>query len=247
MNFRHIAILLAVALLPGAFAQAPAPSKAEIEQIVRDYIMQHPEVLIDSIRQMQERERVSKVQKSKGALTARHSDLVSDPTSPASRPASEKTVNIVEFFDYHCGFCKRVMPALSKVLAANPDVRIVYKEFPILGAESVVGAKAALAAARQGGYLKFHDALMNLNAPITMANLEKLAQEQGLDLTKLKADMESPEVSAIIAKNAELAAAVGVEATPTFVIGKELIAGAVDASAFQKYIDQAKTPATEAH
>lgn len=245
MNFRHIAAVLAVALLPGVFAQTqtPGPSKADIEKIVRDYILQHPEVLIDSIRQMQERERVSKLQKSKDALTSRQADLFSDPTSPASRPANEKTVNIVEFFDYHCGYCKRVMPTLSKVLTANPDVRIVYKEFPILGAESTLGAKAALAVAKQGGYLKFHDALMNLNAPITMAAIEKLVQDQGLDAAKVKADMESPEVASIIAKNAELASAVGVEATPTFIIGKELIAGAINDAAFQKYIDQAKTQA----
>ena len=166
MNFRHIAaVVVCSRVTPWRVAQvqAPSPTKAEIEKIVRDYILQHPEVLIDSIRQMQERERASKAQKSKDAVTTRQADLTADPTSPASRPASEKTVNIVEFFDYHCGFCKRVMPTLSKVLAGNPNVRMVYKEFPILGPESTLGAKAALAVAKQGGYLKFHDSLMNLN------------------------------------------------------------------------------------
>ena len=106
-----------------------------------------------------------------------------------------------------------------KLLAEHPDVRFVFKEFPILGPESSLAAKAGLAAAKQGAYLKFHQALRALSGSITMNAIEELAGKQGLDASKLKRDMESPEVQSILARNRELGASMGVTVTPTFVVG----------------------------
>ncbi len=147
----------------------------------------------------------------------------------------------VEVFDYRCGFCKKAESAIRKLLADHPDIQLVFKEFPILGPESSVAAKAGLAAHKQGGYLKFHQALMALPGPITMVAIEELAGKQGLDVSKLKTDMESPEVQAILARNRDLGRDLGVKSTPSFVIGSELVQGAMDAAAFERLIAQAQT------
>jgi protein-disulfide isomerase len=127
-----------------------------------------------------------------------------------------------------------------KLLAEHPDVRFIFKEFPILGPESSLAAKAGLAAARQGAYLKFHQALMALSGSITMNAIEELAGKQGLDVSKLKGDMESPEVQSILTRNRELGIKLGVNATPTFVVGSELISGAIDTATFERLVAQPK-------
>lgn len=229
--------------LPGAAQETSAKplNKAEIEQIVKEYILQHPEVLLESVRMHQERERASRQKRSQEVLGSRQSELTRDPSSPATKPTA--AVSLVEFFDYRCGYCKRVYPTLKQLLAENADVRLVFKEFPILGPESLVASKAALAAAKQGKYLEFHEAMMTSSAPASAATAEETAKKLGLDVAKLKADMESPEIEAILNRNRELAQSLGVEATPTFVVGSELVAGAIDAAGFQKLIDKAKAGA----
>lgn len=239
--------LLCISLIPAAvFGQqvrapestAPA-NKSEIEQIVKDYILQHPEVLLESVRSYQERERAAQQQKSRDAVAGRQSDLLRDPTSPSSKPAAAKAgdeVTMVEFFDYRCGYCKKVNPTVMKLLADNPNLRIVFKEFPILGPESVTAAKAGLAAQRQGKYLQFHQAMMSATTPVNEALIEQVAKNVGLDVEKLKTDMQSPEIAATLTKNTNLAAALDVSSTPTFVIGSEMVSGAMDAAGFQKLI-----------
>ena len=226
------------------------PTKPEIEQIVKDYILQHPEVLLESVRQYQERERAAQQQKAKDSVAARQSDLLRDPTSPASKPVAAKPgeqVTMVEFFDYRCGFCKKVNPTVMKLLADNPNLRLIFKEFPILGPESVTAAKAGLAAQRQGKYVQFHQAMMASTTPVSAAMIEQVANDVGLDVAKLKSDMESKEIAAIIEKNTQLAMALQVASTPTFVIGGEMVAGAMDAAAFQKLIANAQAHSEPAH
>ena len=226
------------------------PTKPEIEQIVKDYILQHPEVLLESVRQYQERERAAQQQKAKDSVAARQSDLLRDPTSPASKPVAAKSgeeVTMVEFFDYRCGFCKKVNPTVMKLLADNPSLRLVFKEFPILGPESVTAAKAGLAAERQGRYVQFHRAMMASTTPVSAAMIEQVAKDVGLDVGKLKTDMESPEIAATIEKNTQLAIALQVSSTPTFVIGGEMVSGAMDAAAFQKLIAKAQAHSEPAH
>jgi protein-disulfide isomerase len=228
-----------LAAWPAPAQQAMAePGRPAIEQIVREYILQHPEVLMESVRLYQERERTAQKERSREAVLARLADLQQDPSSPVA--GTDGGVTVVEFFDYRCGYCKRAEAAVTKLLADHPDIRFVFKEFPILGPDSSVAAKAGLAAHKQGGYLKFHQALMTLPGPITMNTIEELAGKQGLNVSKLKTDMESPEVQAILARNRELGHEVGVNSTPSFVIGSELVSGAMDAAAFERLIAQAQ-------
>lgn len=242
MQYKALALPLAVFLLAGLPAAAQEaveePARPAIEKIVREYILQHPEVLMESVRLYQERERTAQKERSKGAVSAKLTDLQHDPSSPVAGAAGGVTV--VEFFDYRCGFCKKAEGTITKLLADHPEIQLVFKEFPILGPESLLAAKAGLAAHKQGGYLKFHQALMTLPGPITMDAIGELAGKQGLNISKLKTDMESPEVQSMIARNRELGREVGVNATPTFVIGSELVQGASDAAAFEGLIAQAK-------
>ena len=243
MRFKPLALLVAVfsflGMLPAAAQQAvEEPARPSIEQIVREYILQHPEVLIESIQPYKAREQTAQSEQSKAALSTSLSDLQQGPSSPMTGMAGGLT--IVEFFDYHCGYCKRAEGTIQKLLADHPDIRLVFKEFPILGPESMLAAKAGLAANQQGGYLKFHQALMTLTGPITINAITELAGAQGLDVSKLKADMESPEVQAILTRNHDLGHKVGVRSTPSFVIGSGLMAGAIDAATFERLIAQAK-------
>jgi len=244
MQFKALASQVAMfsflAVLPATAQEAAQePARPAIEQIVRDYILQHPEVILESVRLFKEREQTAQNVHSKEALSASLTDLQQDPSSPVTGKAGG--VTIVEFFDYHCGYCKRAEGTIEKLLADHPDIRFVFKEFPILGPESTLAAKAGLAAQKQGGYVKFHQALMTLTGPITMDAIAELAHKQGLDVSKLKTDMESPEVQAILARNHDLAHKVGVRATPSFVIGSELVSGAIDAAAFERLIAQAQS------
>lgn len=238
--------LLSLAMSAAAIlAQQPAspPAKSEIEQIVKDYILKHPEVVLESVRAYQERERAAQQQKAKDALVARQPDLLRDPASPTTKPIADNPgdeVTIVEFFDYRCGFCKKVNPTIMKFVADHPNVRLVFKEFPILGPESVVASKAALAAERQGKYVNFHQTMMASTVPVNAQSIEQTGKDIGLDIARMKADMDSPEIAAIIAKNNELAAALNVTATPTFVVGSELYSGALDAAGLQNLIAKAR-------
>ena len=147
-------------------------------------------------------------------------------------------VTIVQFFDYKCGYCKRVSPTLSTLLEKHKNVRIIYKELPILGADSHMASRAALAAEKQGAYAAFHRELMTLNGPMTPEAIEGAGKKLGLDVAKLKADMNSKEVEGALMQNQRLANAIGVQSTPSFVIGGELISGAMDLTGFEQLLSK---------
>ena len=138
------------------------------------------------------------------------------------------SVTLVEFFDYNCGYCRRAAPEVKAVLEASKDVRIIYREFPILGPGSEVAARASLAARNQGKYQQFHEAMMALNGQAVEASVMKIAGDVGLDLEVLKTDMQSELVNEHIAASLRLAEALGITGTPTFVLGDEIIPGVIE-------------------
>jgi protein-disulfide isomerase len=210
-------------------------SRADIEKIVREYILQHPEVLMESARIFQERERLEAQRRSKGAVVANRRDLFDDAASPVTGATSPE-VAIVQFFDYKCGYCRRVLFTLSTLLERHSNVRLIFKELPILGAESQLASTAALAADKQGAYMAFHRELMTWNGPLTQAAIDQTARKLGLDVARLRADMVSKEVEGALLRNQQLAKAIGVRSTPSFVIGEELISGAMDLARFEELI-----------
>ena len=241
MNKVIVSLTIAMLICSGRLQGEDVPtarSRADIEKIVREYILQHPEVLMESVQAHRERERVEAQHRSKEAVAANRRDLFDDTTSPVTGRADAE-IAIVQFFDYKCGYCRRVSPTLSKLLEEHKNVRVIFKELPILGAESHMASRAALAAAKQGAYLAFHQELMSLNGPITPEAIEGTGRKLGLDLARLKTDMSSKEVEAVLAQNQRLANAIGVQSTPSFVIGGELISGAMDLTGFEELISRA--------
>lgn len=154
-------------------------------------------------------------------------------------PAGEVTV--IEFFDYRCGFCKRVAGSVTQLQKDDARVRIVYKDFPILGDDSMQAAKAALASQAQGRHQAFHEALLAANGDLSREHVLQIASEVGLDTKKLVADMENPEWLTIIERNRALAKDLGITGTPAFVVGNELVPGAMDLPALKDLIARART------
>lgn len=203
----------------------PAQTTA-IEEIVRAYLLEHPEVIREAIQALQAKEKAAEADLQASALAQHKDALFADPLAPiAGNPIGDAT--IVEFFDYKCPYCKSVTPALADLLAEDKGVRIVFKEFPILGESSVVAARAALAAVKQDRYLDFHNALMAYRGDFDEGAITSIATELGLDVERLKADMKAPEIDQQLKANHELALTLGIRSTPTFVIGDQIAPGAM--------------------
>jgi protein-disulfide isomerase len=242
--FIAVAVTCAFALPVPALAQTTDAGKALIadpalQRAIHDYILAHPEVLIQSLRIAKEREESRAAEQSKALVASLKDDLVDDPHAPV-RGNPNGDVTLVEFFDYRCPYCRQVEPSLQALIKNDHGLRVVVKELPILGPASVFAARVALAANKQGKYEQFHDAVMSKKSNIDEAMLLKLAEEAGLALDRLKTDMNSPEVNSEIERTTETAKALRLSGTPAFVVGSELIPGATDLETLQALLDAAR-------
>ena len=231
--------VVAAILAVGAAVAADEPklTQQEIEKIVHDYLLREPEVLAEALRRLQQRQSAAVAQKAKQAIRDNQQALLSDQTSPIEGNAQGK-VTIVEFFDYRCVHCRRVASTLENLVRSNTSVRVVYKNFPVLGEPSVLAARAAVAAQQQGGWPKLHRAMLAYEGDFTTESLAALGASVGLDAAKLKTDMMSPATDKSLQANLALAAALGLDATPSFVIGDRVIRGAPSAETLQAIVDE---------
>lgn len=243
--------LMILALLAVTFIAAAAPGSAqekrgfspqqqqEIERIVREYLKSHPEVIIEAARALETREQEARVQRTRTMINANREKLLNDAGSPViGNPKGD--VTIVEFFDYQCPYCKKMTQPLYDALAKDGKLRVVFKEWPVLGPESVIAAKASLAAQKQGKYREFHTALMDTKGRLSETMVMSIAEKTGLDIKRLKKDMEASEIQDELKQNHALAAALELEGTPAFVIGEQLAPGAISADALKEMIDEAR-------
>jgi protein-disulfide isomerase len=226
-----------------AQAAPPMTSKAAeldpFEQRVREYLLKNPEVIMEALQILQQRQRAAEAENLKRTIAERGEEILNDPAAPVGgNPAGDVTV--VEFFDYNCPYCRRVAPTVTELEEADPDLRLVYKEFPILGPGSQFAARAALASRRQGKYVPFHNALMQATDQVTEATVMETAREVGLDVEQLRADMQDPAIQEAIGRNLQLASALGITGTPSFIIGEEVVPGAVDLRTLQSLIARAR-------
>ncbi len=235
---------LALALIGPAQAQAPAPDRAAIEQIVRDLIRREPEIVLEALDALEKRNEAQQRDAAKQALSERRRELENDPDLPvAGNPRG--AVVLVEFFDYRCPYCRRMAEPLKELLAAEKDVKLVRRDWPILGPPSVTASRAALAARAQGDarYEAFHEALMTAQVQIDENSIFRIARETGLDTDRLRRDMESPRIAAILQKTDTLARALAFTGTPGFAIGDTLVPGAVDLRTLKNLVAAARAPA----
>ena len=225
-----------------ASVQCPLDGEVNLEQTIHDALLRHPEWLAEMSQALRTKQQADMAERARTAMAQNKAALYSNPADPiAGNPSG--TVTVVEFFDRECPFCKRIAPDLQRLLAENPDVRVVYKEFPILGPGSIAAAKAALAAQRQGRYLPFHDALMADTTPehqLAESRIMDIAQSVGLDLKRLKADMAAPDIAAAIESNKALARALGINGTPGLIIGDRFTAGAMSYEALRQAVAEAR-------
>lgn len=209
-----------------------------LEQTIEQYIRTHPEVIEQSLQALEAKREAEEKSRQKVALANRQQDLLHDPLSPVSGNL-KGAITLIEFFDYRCGFCKRAANAVTQLQKDDPRVRVVYKDFPILGEASEVAAKAALASKAQGKHQAFHEALLATKNEITKEEVLRIAGTVGLDTNKLKTDMANPEWQAVIDRNRALARDLGISGTPGFIVGTELVPGALDVKGLKDLITRA--------
>jgi protein-disulfide isomerase len=236
--------LVCVSLAGGAFAapawadQFTSAQRAEIVNIVRDALKHDPSILRDAVVALQADDGEKEKSATKAALHAAGDDLVTPDDPISGNPKGD--VTIVEFFDVRCPYCRKLEPAMAALLASDRDVRLIYKDLPILGSASVLGSKALLAARKQGAYEKLREALMRLPPDITEAAINGEAKRLGLDADRLAHDMGDPAVQQKIDANLRLAQRLNIQGTPAMIVGDDLLPGAVDAGELKQAVKAAR-------
>jgi protein-disulfide isomerase len=217
--------------------------RGEIEQIVKNYLLAHPEVLEEVSAELSKRQAAAEALKHEAAVTQNADTIFSSPRG-VTLGNKNGDVTFVEFFDYNCGYCKRAMTDMLDLLKADPKLKVVLKEFPVLGPGSVEAAQVAVAVHMQdpGGkkYLDFHQRLLGGRGQADKAHALAAAKESGLDMTRIEKDMSSPEVRATLEENFKLAEAMGMNGTPSYVIGKQVVVGAVGIENLREKINTAR-------
>ena len=239
-----IASFAAALLLSSPFVAWAEPANpvdpATLDQAIEQYIRTHPEVIEQSLQALEAKREAEEKARQKAALATKQNELLHDPASPISgNPNGE--ITLVEFYDYRCGFCKRAAGAVTQLQQEDPRVRVVYKDFPILGEASELAAKAALASMAQGKHQAFHEALLATKNEMTRDEILRIAGEVGLDATRLEVDMANPEWQTVIDRNRALAKDLGISGTPGFLVGTELVPGALDVNGLKALIARASS------
>lgn len=238
--FFALFILAALPALAAEDALSPRQKQA-VEEVVREYLLHNPEVLVEAIRALQARQEAEDRDRVQKNLASLRGELENDPTSPVGGdPRGD--ITIVEFFDYRCGFCKRVFPTLMTLMKFDGKIRYAFKEFPILGPDSVAAARAALAVWKMDKvkYPAFHSALMNNRGELPVRKVMKIAAKKGFDVGKLRRIMADPGIEKMIEKNYQLAESLAITGTPAFIIGKHLIRSAIDIETMKQLVAEAR-------
>jgi protein-disulfide isomerase len=249
LQIRRLAIAvagMALALLPvaGRAGEAtpalPPEQAAAIERLIHDYLLNNPKVLIEAFQHAEATIKAEEAAATKAQISEQKDELENDPTSPVlGNPQGD--VTIVEFFDYRCPYCKSSAPIVAQLLDEDKKLRLVLKEFPILGKESVFASRVAVVAQKHGKYAEFHKAMFALKTPVTEDATLGVAKSVGLDPAQVKKEMESSEIDAVLKHNYELARMIGADGTPAFVIGDTMTAGALSGEELRTRIAALRT------
>ncbi|MBE9606627.1 DsbA family protein [Acetobacteraceae bacterium H6797] len=244
---RFLAIL-AAGLLASLTVSAPPPALAqtsegglsprqreEVVALLRQALKEDPTILRDAIAAMQSADQQARQTAQRQAIAANRAALLQDAADPV-KGNPQGDVTIVEFFDPRCGYCKQLHPEMAALLQADPKVKVILKDLPILGPQSVVASRALLASQRQGKYVAFQDALLRLRGEPTDAALKVEAEKVGIDWARLQRDMADPALMQRLQANVALAQRLGIEGTPALVIGDTLVPGAVDLATLKQMV-----------
>jgi len=247
-SFRFLAPAALALALCGAPAVASAQSfndaqRGEIQKIMKDYLLTHPEILEEVSAELTKRQAAAEAEKHAAAVSANANTIFNSPRG-VTIGNKDGDVTFVEFFDYNCGYCKKAMTDMVEIMKDDPKLKVVLKEFPVLGPGSVEAAQVAVAVRMQDPtgkkYLAFHQNLLGGRGQADKARSMAAAKEAGLDMVRLEKDFSSPEVRATIEENFKLAESMGMNGTPSYVIGKQVIIGAVGIDALKEKISNAR-------
>ena len=240
-------LLVLLGFGPAAAAEFTDAQKAEIEKIVGEYIEKNPEFIADYLRRNPEilieisdilrARRVAQEQEARSYTLKAHRDKIErHPMTPVTGNP-EGDVTLVEFFDYNCPYCKKAFKDVAALEGEDSNLRVVWKEFPILGPISRYAARAAMAAHRQGKYMAFHEAVMTGPRLASEEQVLKIAEKAGLNIEQLQKDMQDPAIEAYLDETIQLANALGINGTPGFVVGDEIISGAISKADMRNVIE----------
>lgn len=206
--------------------------RAAVEQVVREYLLKHPEILPEAMGELRKQENAKQLAAVQDEVEAQF------PGAVLGNPNGK--VTLVEFTDYACGYCRQSVKEVEALIALHPDLKVVVRELPILSPASADAAKMALAAAQQGRYAQFHNAMFAAGKPDPAA-IDAAARTAGLDMAKARTAAADPRLEAELQKNIEMARQLGFNGTPSWVIGDQIISGAVGRDRLSKAIEEAKS------
>ncbi|HYS47631.1 MAG TPA: DsbA family protein [Xanthobacteraceae bacterium] len=238
------AVLAAFIAAPAARAQTFSEAqRGEIERIVKDYLIAHPEVLQEVMSEMEKRQAAAESEKQLTGVRDNKELLFNSPHQVTiGNPQGD--VTMVEFFDYNCGYCKRALSDMLELMKADPNLRVVLKEYPVLGPGSIEAAQVSVAVRMQDKtgkkYLEFHQKLLSGRGQADKARALAAAKEVGLDMGRLEKDLASEEVRTTLQESLRLADAVGLNGTPSYVIGSNVVVGALGFAVLKEKVDIAR-------
>ncbi len=242
--FAATTAFLLAALLPPAAAQGVSPDqRKEIEAIIKDYLVKNPEVLQEAYIELEKRQAVAEAAKHQNAVKD-HAEALFNSKRQVVLGNPKGDVTMVEFFDYNCGYCKRALSDMVELMKGDSKLKVVLKEFPVLGEASVEAARVSVAARMQDTagkkYLDFHQKLLGNRGSIGRAQALAAAKDAGFDMSRLEKDMASDEPKATIEESLKLADALGLSGTPSYVVGSQVVIGAVGLANLQAKINTAR-------
>jgi len=235
-----LALSTALAAPAGALdlSKMTTEEKAAFGEAVKDYLMQNPEVLVEAINVLEERQQAAAVENDKTLVDTNAKDIFEDGFSwIGGNP--EGDVTIVEFMDYKCTYCKKAFPEVEDLLKKDGNIRLIVKEFPILSQQSELGARFAVATKQVAGdaaYKTVHDALIGMRGDISLEGLKRLAEDNKFDADAIIKKMNTEEVTAVLRANHQLAERMNISGTPTFIIGNEMLRGYAPEEAMAKIV-----------
>jgi protein-disulfide isomerase len=236
-----LSIVMLTGLVGGALAAEFSPSqRQEMEGMIKNYLLTHPEILSEMSQLLDEKQKQAEDDQRKGALVS-EADKIFRHSGDHVAGNPKGNVTLVEFFDYNCGWCKKGFPEVVSLVESDKELRFVLKEFPIFGEDSEYAARAALASERQGKYWKLHIAMFSHEGKITKASVDEIAKAQGLDMARLKKDMDDPAIAKTILQNRALAQSLAINGTPAFIIDDKIIPGYLPATELAVSIDDVRT------
>jgi len=237
------AAMLAIAALPARAQSFSDTQRSDIERIVKDYLVAHPELLQEVIDALEKRQSDADATKHREGVK-QHSQALFYSPRQVTIGNRQGDVTLVEFFDYNCGYCKRALSDMLNLMKEDPKLRVVLKEFPVLGPGSVEAAQVAVAVRMQDPtgkkYLEFHQKLLGGRGQADRAHALAVAKEIGLDMARIEKDMTGDEAKATLEENMRVAEALGLNGTPSYVIGTEVVVGAVGLAALKEKVGTAR-------